>query len=960
MFSRGGTLLPSIYADARYVDAAIVSKVYELNRATRPSPAIKLAAQVACILWGIHPEKVAASDGTFKKVKDWWGPARKIFDSTFVSGLRTIFETGLSSAVMREIRAVAQHRDWTDQELRNDHVPKAASAIYGVVSAMELTDRLTYDIAKLKESLAVLDKTLRFNTEAVEADEALHIETSTKIHDLRLALKDTLTEQSSIKDSMEELRNKKGIVEEKAGGVDLRTMHLFRETVIVEKEIGSGRASPQWRSGRDGSFWQVSRDTTGQTLNVLGDEGSPEDDDSEYTVVVQGSIISVSNPDKEGQQYVDIEATMAPCFATAMSDHFGTERHFVKPQTGGNSNGGGGGGGSDDRSNGDNAASQTLMLPKPKFKTIGKAAAALGRGRPSPTSPTSPTSPQPLSGGDHVTFGTLLQMKRVAHAAKAELHDREEERQDANNRLNQEVANGKSTEEIFRSAPPGSTLAALCQDKAHGEALGYDTDCRKNPYGELRAAVVGIEKLLTDPVQLAKRLERTGPWALGGALHGKLGTSVVLRVPASAVSPAVVPGLKSFCCKIGTKLIIRQPGRFDGYCCTIAGVKDRDIASETHVAASDDLVLACDNADSAPDPYEFKYALSCSFKLMAWNFELAPQFSHYIPGDKLIVHVSGSGTWGVGPAGAWLEVIVEEHIQFSRYCVIHAARTTDLLEIDLNGANHYEPKLDVITYAAEVDKYVAETHEASRKLIDGITGLEIDQEHVAVHANVFVIHDPEGEAAEAHRTAARFHGSTHYGNAVGSSFTSCTNVGEICKQLNADASDRQHGWHEAEPVIITGDVGTGKTWLMQQAIYLLCCPHRTPSLPSIMRPGRMATGTDTPVVGAKQEISLMYIPLFISVSKLAAVHAEYVADGKSPDVANNLVGWYLEHAFQGNQLMMLQDAHNSKRLILLLDGLDEALEVRAGSFTHARRNAASWMCGRGYWIGCTSHAIHSA
>ena len=173
----------------------------------------------------------------------------------------------------------------------------------------------------------------------------------------------------------------------------------------------------------------------------------------------------------------------------------------------------------------------------------------------------------------------------------------------------------------------------------------YQQDCRWYPHRSGDGTVLE----LTDPAELVKRVERTGPWALGGALHGTLGTSIVLRVPETAVSPALVQGLNAFCCRVGTKILIREPGEFEGYCCTITkkpaspGTLDEDKSetseeSITHLTADDKILITCDNAEASHyDLCKFNENITRSFKLQAWNFVLSRSFSDYTEGKKLVV-----------------------------------------------------------------------------------------------------------------------------------------------------------------------------------------------------------------------------------------------------------------------------------------------------------------------------------
>jgi hypothetical protein len=70
-----------------------------------------------------------------------------------------------------------------------------------------------------------------------------------------------------------------------------------------------------------------------------------------------------------------------------------------------------------------------------------------------------------------------------------------------------------------------------------------------------------------------------------------------------------------------------------------------------------------------------------------------------------------------------------------------------------------------------------------------------------------------------------------------------------------------------------------------------------------------------------------YVPVLIAASQVAIKHAKDVANGRTPNLAEELIEWYLRTEFNGVQLKMLQDAYDSKRLVVLLDGLDEAPEL---------------------------------
>ena len=124
------------------------------------------------------------------------------------------------------------------------------------------------------------------------------------------------------------------------------------------------------------------------------------------------------------------------------------------------------------------------------------------------------------------------------------------------------------------------------------------------------------------------------------------------------------------------------------------------------------------------------------------------------------------------------------------------------------------------------------------------------------------------------------------------------------------------GLHQPQRLMVVAEAGTGKTWMTNQIVYFL---SRDNSYPLRSR----------------------YIPLLISVQRLVflartdhvgsfawnKVHGRMLVGRKG-----DLLEWYLRSEYKHRNLArrrdMLLDAYHSQRLIIIIDGLDEASDLK--------------------------------
>ena len=137
-----------------------------------------------------------------------------------------------------------------------------------------------------------------------------------------------------------------------------------------------------------------------------------------------------------------------------------------------------------------------------------------------------------------------------------------------------------------------------------------------------------------------------------------------------------------------------------------------------------------------------------------------------------------------------------------------------------------------------------------------------------------------------------------------------TTVPELIKEMMEASPRRAEGAHAAQPVLVRAGPGTGKTWMIKQAFFLL------------------AEGlADEEKAGE----GVRLVPLIMFVQRIVRLLREHGDDAK--EVLSNpqgLVRWYInsEFAHRPDALEMLTLSYEISALCILVDGVDEAAGMR--------------------------------
>ena len=136
----------------------------------------------------------------------------------------------------------------------------------------------------------------------------------------------------------------------------------------------------------------------------------------------------------------------------------------------------------------------------------------------------------------------------------------------------------------------------------------------------------------------------------------------------------------------------------------------------------------------------------------------------------------------------------------------------------------------------------------------------------------------------------------------------------LSQRLCSLSVTRRSGVHETEPVLISAEAGSGKTWMCKQILATVSSDDAAAGLTASNR----------------------YVPLLVVIQRLSTLMRSV---HRNP--AEHILEWYLNAEleakrldeggnpiFDADRVAMLWDAFRSRRMLLILDGIDEAADLR--------------------------------
>jgi hypothetical protein len=278
-----------------------------------------------------------------------------------------------------------------------------------------------------------------------------------------------------------------------------------------------------------------------------------------------------------------------------------------------------------------------------------------------------------------------------------------------------------------------------------------------------------------------------------------------------------------------------------------------------------------------------------SYQFLEWDHYLARRVS-YSSGQQLAVY--HEGVWydaevqaklspGVGGNLHALTLLSNGTDPKDEASLGQGKKKKRTLDVDLNADNHCVNLLSCDQYSAAVEEYLAETIDAHTQVIDGITGQTVNIRNQTVMVGI----------TETQRKRA-------------DAWVEVNDVKELSAALVKAQGDRSVGNHYAQPLLLIAEAGAGKTWMTKQVL--------------------------VEVSSMELDFQTRYIPLLLPVQRLAYLIRQ--PKNAPPTDHALLVEWFLRVEFGAgadqSKLKMLLDAFHSKRLLVILDGIDEAADLK--------------------------------
>lgn len=372
------------------------------------------------------------------------------------------------------------------------------------------------------------------------------------------------------------------------------------------------------------------------------------------------------------------------------------------------------------------------------------------------------------------------------------------------------------------------------------------------------------------------------------------------------------------------------------------------------IIGHDNHMQVCTVVDIAANGYyEVQYhndANRASLILCVGDHYLVPT-AHYDTKQKIMVFANNM----------WDEYHVEKALGGSKY-VLSADVAGLKITCDLNPANHFVYRMGKEEYVEVLDTFLKQCIEDNVYVQDGITKavLHIGEQLVSIGLDEIKEVDGDNTGAESSdigdlvvlksgKSSSKLEAGEKYevvkkvdsdgeiklklddGETVYCKvfllapynpskddtvdvqpYFAVKNVFELCKVLLVDRpAGRNSGVHFAQPLLVKAGAGTGKTWLTKQLLYAV---SRT----------------------ADVDMHSRYIPFLLPVQRLAFEMRRFQSENPDTTLAEaikpNLLVWYIEEVYGSDNPQtrnLLLDAFDSKRLLLILDGIDEAADLKS-------------------------------
>ena len=432
-----------------------------------------------------------------------------------------------------------------------------------------------------------------------------------------------------------------------------------------------------------------------------------------------------------------------------------------------------------------------------------------------------------------------------------------------------------STTMIFNCYQAQFEVTSWTGDVAFEKLSGESSFDLISRHSKKRLGRVGLAKELGQP--FLERVEFPDDWLVAeehGLMHdGWQGTGILdleLTWNKAVATIRVLPWL-AYGCTIGARFLIRKLGMAEGQCATVQRI------------LGDDRVVCRVDGYAKTEGVKGETIVD----LQPTTVVRTTSVGYARDAKVLVLH---NGKLVDGQVLAWLGGLdFQDGARHMINIKTPGALTGCHAWYDLNMFNHVEPQpgMDATIFEATRISYCAYLTASEDKVEDAITGnhLQIKDQLIFMDA----LNLPNGCNPPEYMHLA--------------------DVPALCHVLVQDSTKRHNGTHNAQPVLCRAGPGTGKTWMVKQALFLLA----------------EKLGSDNPGEG------IHLVPVIVFVQRIVRLLNE-LGDDPSELLSdpNGLMRWYIANQFaeKKEEKAMLLQAYEMSALVILVDGVDEAAGLR--------------------------------
>jgi len=226
--------LPALEKAIKALKSLSKNDIVEVKGMGKPPAAVKMVMHAVCILMHVKHDMIKDPDGGTKKIKDFWGPAKKqlLGDVKFLSNLENYDKDSMTDEM------VAQVKSFTDlPEFQPEIVKKGSVAAAGLcqwVHAMVVYHRVAKVVGPKKEALAKAKAELAQAQSELAGKQAQLKELMDKLAELQKALDEAEAKKARLQAEVTDCSNKLKRAEQLINGLGTERVRWGE----LSKELG--------------------------------------------------------------------------------------------------------------------------------------------------------------------------------------------------------------------------------------------------------------------------------------------------------------------------------------------------------------------------------------------------------------------------------------------------------------------------------------------------------------------------------------------------------------------------------------------------------------------------------------------------------------------------------------------------------------------------------------------------